>query len=172
MLRDLVFSNKSILEGWVVSTVCDIEYWGHLPCCIRLHLLEEWLQVDALKKAIKPRLTQNHPPLPPRTWSQSSGQDSAPCWGLLQNPCSTPPPSRMESLKVLSFSSFLMLSAWHLIQQPFRYIPDRTISRWCLQCCFSTTCSPGSEWMHKWNNCPSFWVAPLCHHSHELAFPR
>ena len=42
-----------ILECRIVGAVCDIEDRRHLSGCVRLHLLEEGLEVDALKKAIR-----------------------------------------------------------------------------------------------------------------------
>ena len=57
---------KILLEGWIVGAVRDVEYRSHLPRCVGLHLLEEGLQVDALKRHC---LTQNPKPkiLDPKT---------------------------------------------------------------------------------------------------------
>ena len=47
---------EMILECRIVSAVCDVEDRCHLSGCVRFHLLEEGLEVDALKKAIRQRL--------------------------------------------------------------------------------------------------------------------
>ena len=51
-----IVKEEIILERRIVGTVSNIEDGCHLSGCVRFHLLEEGLEVDALKKAIRQRL--------------------------------------------------------------------------------------------------------------------
>ena len=53
-----------ILECRIVGAVCDIEDRRHLSGCVRFHLLEEGLEVDALRKKNQTSVkTKTHPTL-------------------------------------------------------------------------------------------------------------